>query len=106
MCKSRKWLIAGLLLTGALYGQDNCVQNPDSAMLLKRIAELTKQVDQLNMRAVMLRMQIAQKDEQLGFYMACAYAGIIPDGGCEVDAVGLTVTRNEKAKGKVEEKQK
>ena len=102
MWKSRKQLIvAGLLLSGVLYGQDNCPQDSDSAMLLKRIADLSKQVDELNMRAVILRMQIAQKEEQLGFYMACAYAGIVPDGSCEVNVDSLTVTRK-----KVEEKHK
>jgi len=102
MWKNRSWLIVcGLLLSGVLYGQGNCPQDPDAAMLLKRIADLSKQVDELNMRAVILRMQIAQKEEQLGFYMACAYAGIVPDGSCEVNVDSLTVTRK-----KVEEKHK
>jgi len=92
-----KLLIVMFLASVLLVAQDNCPQDPDSAMLLKRIGELTRQVDELNMRAVILRMQIAQKDEQLGFYMACAYAGIVPDGACEVDVNSLTVNRKKAA---------
>jgi hypothetical protein len=69
------------------------IETAEIDMLNKRVGELVRQIDQLNTRAVILHMQIAQKDEQLGFYMACAYAGIVPNGECEVDVNTLTVGR-------------
>jgi hypothetical protein len=91
-----KW-IAGLFVAGALWAQNCPASDAESAMLLKRITELSHQIDQMNMRAALLRLQIAQKEQQVDFYMACAYAGIIPDGACEVNVEALTVTRKDKS---------
>lgn len=79
-----------------LSAQDVCYSDAataEIAMLQKQLAELTKQVNQMNQKAAILRMQLAQKDELIGFYMACAYAGIVPDGSCDVNIEGLSVSR-------------
>lgn len=86
------------LLGFLLSADDNTC--PSDKSLTDEIVMLKKQFDvmragvtQRDQQITVLKLMVSQKDAQIQFYMACAGAGLLPDGTCNVDFSNLTVTK-------------